>query len=233
MKVRYLAAPAALLLGLTACSSTGSSSTDTGTKTTSTKSASAKSNKTSAASKPKPSPTAATRDNSTAKLTTLGAGSFTVGSDIPVGRYVITAPVGDNGNLQGSTSDDPAAINEVLGSAAGLSVPSVTSDLSKNETIKIDGLSRVTFTPATTKLRTSLSAGDWVVGLDIAPGRYLATPGKGESGNFVTYDTDGFADTNEVLGAVDGLGVPNVTVTLKNKQKISISGLPTVTFAAK
>ncbi|MGH3261584.1 MAG: hypothetical protein ACRDNS_06280, partial [Trebonia sp.] len=147
--------------------------------------------------------------------------------------YVITPAAGQSGNLSASTTDDPLAIDEILGTAGGLGVASVTSTLRKGEVVKISGLSRVTFTPAATKLRTSLGAGDWEVGLDIAPGRYVATPAHGESGNFVVYDKDGLPDTDEVLGSAEGLGVPNVTVSLKDGEQINISGISTVKLTAK
>jgi hypothetical protein len=176
---------------------------------------------------------AKTRDNSSAKLTTLGAGSFTVGADLPPGRYVITPGAGQSGNLSASSSDDPVAINEILGDAGGLGVPSVTSNLAKGEVVKISGLSQVTFTPADTKLLTSLTTGDWEVGLDIAAGRYVAAPTQGGSGNFVVYDKHGLPKTNEVLGDAGGLGVPNVTVSLDAGDRIHISGLAEVIFTAK
>ena len=181
----------------------------------------------------KPSAVANTRDNASAKLTTLGAGKFTVGSDVPVGRYVITAKAGESGNLSASSSDNPLAINAILGDAGGLGVPSVTSTLTKGETLTISGLSAVAFTPAPTKLRTSLGTGDWVVGLDIVAGRYVAKPAQGGSGNFTVYDKDGLPTTNEVLGVASGMGVPDVTVSLSDGDQIGISGLSGVTFTAK
>lgn len=184
-----------------------------------------------ATTRPKPS-AAPTRNNSSAKRTVLGAGSFTVGTDVPPGRYVISAAKGESGNLVGATKSDPAAINDVLGDTLGFGVPSVTADLTKGETITLSNLAHVTFAPAVTKLRTSLTTGDWQVGLDIKPGRYVATPGHGETGNFVVYE-HGFPAVNEVLGGSGGLGVPNVTVTLKGGEEIDISGIATVRFVAK
>lgn len=181
---------------------------------------------------PPPKPAGPTRDNSTAKLATLGAGSFTVGKDVPAGRYVITPGPGQSGNLTGSTPDDPALIDEVLGVEDGLGIPSYTSTLTQGEQIKIDGMSQVIFTPAVTKLRTVIGSGDWIAGLDVPLGRYVVTPGTGQSGNFVVYDTDGTPGTDEVLGAADGLGVPSVTVDLTLGQVIYISGIPTVKFTA-
>src|SRR5699024_8376576 len=173
------------------------------------------------------------RDNSTAEQTTLGAGTFTVGEDVPPGRYVIEPGAGQSGNLSASSEEDPLAINEILGGESGFGVPSVTSTLIEGEQLEISGLSEVTFTPAETELRTTLSAGDWVVGLDIAAGDYVATPADGESGNFVVYDDWGLPATNEILGEDDGFSVPEVTVSLADGDEIEISGLSEVTFTEK
>ncbi|WP_157695253.1 hypothetical protein [Nakamurella panacisegetis] len=105
--------------------------------------------------------------------------------------------------------------------------------MTKGEVVNISGMSQVRFTPAVTKLHTSLSAGDWEVNLDIAAGRYVATPAHGESGNFTVYDADGLPTTNEILGQANGLGVPNVTVSLSSGNRIEISGLTDVTFTKK
>src|SRR5699024_9722086 len=67
------------------------------------------------------------RDNSTAEQTTLGAGTFTVGEDVPPGRYLIEPGAGQSGNLSASSEEDPLAINEILGGEAGFGAPSVTS----------------------------------------------------------------------------------------------------------
>lgn len=173
------------------------------------------------------------RDNSTAEQTTLGAGTFTVGEDVPPGRYVIEPGAGQSGNLSASSEEDPLAINEILGGEAGFGVPSVTSTLTEGEQLEISGLSEVTFTPAETELRSTLTAGDWVVGLDIAAGDYVATPADGETGNFVVYDDWGLPATNEILGADDGFSVPEVTVSLADGDEIDISGLSEVTFTSK
>jgi hypothetical protein len=217
------------LLVIAGCSSSGTGSSGVQTGTTSGATTSAKPSAKSSSSKAQPK----TRDNSSARLTKLGAGTYTVGADVPPGRYVITAAKGESGNLSATTDDDPLAINEILGDAGGLGVPSVTTSLVKKEVIKIEGLSHVTFRPASTRLRKALSTGDWEVGLDIAPGRYVATPKKGQSGNFTVYDTDGLPATNEVLGKAGGLGVPNVTLALTDKEEINISGISIVTFIKK
>jgi len=173
----------------------------------------------------------AARENSAAQETTLGAGTFTVGEDVPPGRYVI-APQGEqSGNLTATDADGALDINEVLGDAMGMGVPSVTDTLAEGTQIEISGLSAVTFTPAETEASNTLTTGDWVAGLDIEPGDYVVTPAKGQSGNFIIYDEFGLPKTNEILGDAGGLGVPDVTVSLSAGDRIEISGLGEVTFA--
>lgn len=84
------------------------------------------------------------------------------------------------------------------------------------------------FTPAKTKLSKKLSAGNWIVGLDVPPGDYIAKPGKGQSGNFFVYNEDGRAEVNEILGG--DYGVEDVTLTLEVGQVVFISGIPKVTL---
>lgn len=174
-----------------------------------------------------------TRDNSSAKATTLGAGTFTVGKDVAPGRYVITPKGGQSGNLNTTEPDGMLGINEILGDAMGMGVPSVTSTLEKGTKIEVSGLSSVKFTPAKTKLRTTLTAGDWVVGQDIKAGDYVAKPAGDQSGNFVIYGSFGLPKTNEILGDAMGMGVPDVTVSLEDGDEIAISGLSKVKFTAK
>src|SRR5699024_10302736 len=84
------------------------------------------------------------RDNSSAEATTLGAGTFTVGQDVAPGRYVLEPGAGQSGNVHAATAEDPLVINEILGDAAGLGVPSVTTTLIEGEELEISGLSEVT-----------------------------------------------------------------------------------------
>src|SRR5699024_8467860 len=170
---------------------------------------------------------------SSAEATTLGAGTFTVGQDVAPGRYVLEPGAGQSGNVHAATAEDPLVINEILGDAAGLGVPSVTTTLIEGEELEISGLSEVTFTPAETELRTTLGTGDWVVGLDVAPGDYVVTPAEGGWGNFVVYDSSGFPDTNGLLGDAEGLGVPEGTIPVPAGEEIQISGISEVTFAEK
>ncbi len=110
----------------------------------------------------------------------------------------------------------PYSYNEILGTAADLGVPSVRAQISKGDKISISGLSAVTFTPVTTPLVTShttitLGAGTWVVNQDIGPGRYVATPGPGQSGNFIVKGKSFTAARQRDLGSDTSLSeVPSV-----------------------
>lgn len=169
----------------------------------------------------------ATRDNSSAKETDLGTGSFIVGTDIPAGRYVCSSK--SSGNFIVQDGQMPV-VNEILG-GGDFGVDSVTVDLLNNQVINISGMPNVNFKPAETALRTELTTGEWVVGLDIEPGRYICEPLEG-SGNFNVYDGS-FPTVNEILGSASGFGVPSVTATLKEGNVVKISGLKTVKFTAK
>ncbi len=169
-----------------------------------------------------------TRDNASAKRTTLNTGTFMVGTDIPEGRYVITAD--GSGNLFIYDSTGLPYINEILG-GEDLGVKSVTTDISEGDKIEISGIDKVTFTPAKTKLaKDTLSTGNWVVGIDIAAGRYDAS--SQDNGNFFVYDKSGFPVVNEILGGGD-LGVEKVTVNLEDGFSITISGMNEVKFTSK
>ncbi|MFS0674944.1 hypothetical protein [Ornithinibacillus sp. 179-J 7C1 HS] len=172
----------------------------------------------------------ATRDNSNAEETTLNAGRFIVGEDIPVGRYVIT---GDGmGNLFVYDENGLPEVNEILDNTGDTGVTSITTNLEAGQEIEISGLNSVVFKPAETSLSNTLSAGSWEVGLDIEPGRYNVTAPSG-MGNFFIYNEMGLPSTNEILDASGELGVKQLTITLEEGQEIQISGLNEVDFESR
>jgi hypothetical protein len=184
------------------------------------------------ATPPPPAPKATTPPVPTRTVqgtaTTLGAGNFTGGKDVAPGLYDVTAGPGQSGNFTVNGTD---SYNEILGTSDGMGVPEVRVHISNGDQIQISGLSQATFTPVSTPLVTTqapvtLYAGTWTVGQDLGPGRYTATPGAGQSGNFVI-DKEG---VNEILGTSDGMGVPNVTFNAQNGDVVTISGLSQVTL---
>jgi hypothetical protein len=235
MKIRRLAFCAVAIASLTlaACSSKSASPTTTTAATAAVSATTTPAATTPTTAAPPPTTTAPAGRAVKGTQTTLGAGTFTGGTDVAAGLYDVTTASGQSGNFSVTGTD---TYNEILGSD-GLddgSVPSVRAQISSGDQIQISGLSTVIFTPVTTPYVTAhatinLSDGTWVVGQDIGAGRYVATPGPGQSGNFTVGLT-----TNEILGgsAADG-GVPNVTVTLNKGDVIQISGMSQVTMTAQ
>ncbi|OUS98414.1 putative transporter YcxC [Lactiplantibacillus plantarum] len=170
-----------------------------------------------------------TVEKNTAKAVTLGAGTYKVGRDIQPGRYVIRAKSG-SGNVSGDND-----LNLILGTTVDNDlgqVDSYTTDLKKNAEVKLESLQSVTFTPTPAKrsFKTTLSAGDWVVGKDIKAGRYEITALQG-SGNLTTDD----GDLNEILGTTsdnDSGQVTKVNVDLSNGQVLN-NALESIKLTAK
>lgn len=155
---------------------------------------------------------------------TLRTGEWFGGTDVPVGRWVITGS--GSGNFTIWRGND-LRTNEILGGGS-FGVVSVTTDLAEGDQITISGLSSVTFTPVIERtLSNSLSAGHWVVGQDIEAGSFDASAPSG-SGNFVIWRGSNLR-TNEILGD-STWGVSSVRVNLANGDRISISGINRVNF---
>jgi hypothetical protein len=163
---------------------------------------------------------------------TLGAGSYTGGPDVVPGLYDVSAPVGDVGSFLVVGAD---SYDEILGGDPAVGVPTVRVRISVGDQIAISGFSTVAFAPVRTPLVTThgtetLGAGTWVVGQDIGPGRYVATPGIGEHG---TIAIDGSGAPGEALSG-DGTadGVPSAVVSLSMGEVVAISSLGQVTMTA-
>lgn len=76
-----------------------------------------------------------------------------------------------------------------------------------------------------TPVPIDLTTGTWTCGVDIAPGRYVATVPEGELGNLFI---DGSTYVNEVIG--DGVGLPYVTFTIEEGDTIEIANTPIIHF---
>lgn len=177
-----------------------------------------------------PSSKSASARQVTGTLTTIGAGTFTGGKDVPIGLYDVTAGGGQSGNFIVHGSD---SYNEILGSTG---VDKVRAKISADSQIQISSLSSVTFTPVTAAFVTSqttinLYAGTFTVGEDIAAGDYTVSPGSGQSGNFIVHGRDSY---NEILGGDTNYGgVPSLTVSLHEGSEITISSLSQVAFTPR
>ncbi|SDN43900.1 Uncharacterized conserved protein YjdB, contains Ig-like domain [Fictibacillus solisalsi] len=161
----------------------------------------------------------------------LSTGKWKAGTDIKAGRYRITTKSGF-GNLFINTGGN-RDINEILSSKdEDFGVTVVTTDIKSGDKIEIAGLESVQFTQVSHAKVKSFSSGYWIVGKDIAPGRYKFTT-PDEFGNFFVFRKD-YAIVNELLAnsTKDG-GVTSVTATLKTGDEIGIAGLEKVNFSKK
>jgi hypothetical protein len=227
MRWRTIGVVVVAVAGVIALGASGSSSKSGGGGTTSPTGAATTQASRSTAATAAPATTIPTR-HVTGTAVTLGAGTFSGGKDVAVGLYDVTAGAGESGNfiVQGTDTYD-----EVLGSSTDLGVPKVRAQISTGDSIQISGLSKVTFTPVATPLVTThtlvtLYAGTWTVGQDIGAGRYIATPGAGQSGNFIVINES----VDEILGNSSAGGVPNVTVNLQDGDVVNIGSLSQVTM---
>ncbi|TWJ39613.1 hypothetical protein CHCC5027_3526 [Bacillus paralicheniformis] len=79
---------------------------------------------------------------------------------------------------------------------------------------------------------TKLGAGTFYVGEDINEGRYIVSTQQ-TTANFMVYEKNGMLATNEVIGTEKSIAVNNLTVELKDGQKIEIKGANEVQFKVK
>lgn len=145
------------------------------------------------------------------------------------GLYDVTTGPDQSGTFIVNGTD---SYDEILDSSGTQGVPKVRIQISNGDLIQISGLLQVIFTPVSTPFVTSQSAvtlytGTWTVGQDLGPGRYVATPGAGQSGSFIIASEGVY----EVLGGDPSLGgVPSVTFNVQNGDVIEITGLGLVTL---
>jgi hypothetical protein len=160
---------------------------------------------------------------------TLGAGSFTGGTDVVPGLYDVTTGPGQSGNFIVNGTD---SYNEVLDSSGSQGVSKIRVQISSGDQIQISDLSQAFFTPVstpfvTTQSAVTLYAGTWTVGQDLGPGRYVATSGGGQSGTFIIPDEG----VNVILSSNPKRGaVSRVTFNVQDSDVIEISGLEQVTL---
>jgi hypothetical protein len=161
---------------------------------------------------------------------TLGPGSFTGGTDVVPGLYDVTTGTGQSGRFVVTGAD---RYNDILDSSGTKGVPEIRVQISTGDLIRIWGLADVMFAPVSTPFVTThsavtLFAGTWTVGQDLGPGRYVATPGAGQSGKFVIKSQG----VDKLLGGDPRLGgVPSLSFAVKNGDVIEISGLAQVALA--
>jgi hypothetical protein len=218
-----------LIISVAVMASSGHPTTPVATAVTPTPSTPAQATST-PAPKTTPTPKPAPTRQVSGTAVTLGAGTFTGGKDVASGLYDVTPGAGQSGNFMVDGDD---SYNEILGVSESQGIPKVRVKISSGDKITISSLSVVAFTPVSTPFSTSYSttslySGTFIVGEDIVAGRYVATPGAGQSGNFMVDGSDSY---NEILGGSSANGgVPSLTVNLTKGDIISISSLSQVIF---
>ena len=164
--------------------------------------------------------------SNTAVAAELYSGEWAAPTDVQPGHYTITSGSG-SGNLAIYSKDGDLTTNEILGDS-DYGITSYETYILDGDTIKIEGMDAVEFTPTDPVLSTSKTAGIYIVRTDIPSGTYTATAPAG-SGNFVVYSSSGSLKTNEILGDSD-YAVEKVKVTLRDKDIVEISSLNEVDF---
>lgn len=160
--------------------------------------------------------------NSSGKTTSLGNGTWTVGRDIEPGHYMLTAPE-SSGNISSDGDDHDIDINIILSSTADATdetgyLTQYETYLFEGATIEISDLPVVNFT-AIKKGKNinkgTLCGGDYMVGMDIKPGRYKIKALQG-TGNL----SSDIGDLNEIFGLEEG-DIKETTQDLKAGEMIS------------
>ncbi|TCT15415.1 hypothetical protein EDC18_103120 [Natranaerovirga pectinivora] len=166
------------------------------------------------------------RDNSQAKEMSLSEGEgYIVGVAIPAGRYEITGDgIGTFTIID--TSFGLAVFDETFDDMEG--IESITTDLEEGNEIRITGLSKVNFIPIETYIRSELTTGTWIVGLDIEKGDYVFQPAEGK-GDFLLY-REGRLIVNERMDANSEDGVKEIIFNPELGDEIHIKGLKRVGF---
>lgn len=161
------------------------------------------------------------RLNKSGQTVTLNAGNWEVGADLKPGHYRLTTSSG-----QGNVMSENAkyGLNIILDAKASNMEGVLTqfdTYLVKGDKIQIVGLQSVTFTAINQSQpinQGTLTAGNYIVGLDIQPARYEVNAVQG-SGNLLTSD----GDINEMFGTntMDDVFVSKITHSLKSGQLLT------------
>ena len=85
-----------------------------------------------------------------------------------------------------------------------------------------------------TAVETTLGAGEWYVGEDILPGRYVITSPNPNGGNIAVYDEGEDSAKDSTIIDPDGdIGVKSWTYELEAGQKVKISNTDNMLFMPK
>lgn len=161
------------------------------------------------------------RSNSIAQEVNLPSGKYTVGNEIQIGRYVCTLAEG-TGTITIYDENNEMLFCEIIGSDDNFQgVSSLTVDLKYNYVIDINS-DNLSFIPVNTEKKDVLSAGNWIVGMDIDEGTYVLS-GDTTNGSIIINRSGG---EQEILDLNS-----NNKVKLEDNDEILIFGIDEVAFS--
>lgn len=161
------------------------------------------------------------RSNSIAQEVNLPSGQYTVGNEIQIGRYVCTLAEG-TGTITIYDENNEMLFCEIIGSDDNFQgVSSLTVDLKYNYVIDINS-DNLSFIPVNTEKKDVLSAGNWIVGMDIDEGIYVLS-GDTTNGSIIIDRSGG---EQEILDLNS-----NNKVKLEDNDEILIFGIDEIAFS--
>ncbi len=161
------------------------------------------------------------RSNSIAQEVNLPSGQYTVGNEIQIGRYVCTLAEG-TGTITIYDENNEMLFCEIIGSDDNFQgVSSLTVDLKYDYVIDINS-DNLSFIPVNTEKKDVLSAGNWIVGMDIDEGTY-ALSGDAANGSIIINRSGGEQEILDLNA--------NNKVKLEDNDEILIFGIDEVVFS--
>ena len=161
------------------------------------------------------------RSNSIAQEVNLPSGQYTVGNEIQIGRYVCTLAEG-TGTITIYNENNEMLFCEIIGSDDNFQgVSSLTVDLKYDYVIDINS-DNLSFIPVNTEKKDVLSAGNWIVGMDIDEGTYVLS-GDTTNGSIIVSHPNGEQEILDLNA--------NSKIKLEENDEILIFGIDEVVFS--
>jgi len=168
--------------------------------------------------------------------TTLESGTHEVGEDIPEGRYVITADTGI-GHIFINNDEDTTVLSTTLNGeeeAEDYGSGKVIAFLEEGQSIEIDGLENVNFSPHETGEVSELFTGMWVAGEDFPAGVYEITAEDGSQfGTLETYTHPDRIKARYSLGDSEYGGMSSFVTSFEEGDIVLLRNYPSVTISQK
>ena len=168
--------------------------------------------------------------------TTLESGTHEVGNDVPAGRYVITADTGI-GNLFITNEEDMTVLSTTLHGeeeAQDYGSGKVIAFLEEGQSIEIDGLENVNFTPHETEEVSELFTGMWVVGEDFPAGVYeITAEDEGQFGTLETYTHPESVKARFSLGDSEYGGMSSFVTSFEEGDIVILRNYPSITLTQR